>query len=160
MKEVTIQTKIKVFDNLLELDKESQLLIRKAKGALELSYAPYSRFKVGSSILLEDGTIILGSNQENAAYPMCLCAERTALATCNNNHPNLKIKKIAVTVQSPSHIVKTPASPCGACRQVLLEQEQRQESPIEVLLHGEEGPVYLLSSTKDLLPIHFDPSFL
>lgn len=160
MKEITIQTKLIVYDQLEELTKDDIHLIKRAKDALKLSYSPYSNFKVGASILLEDGTIVLGSNQENAAYPMCLCAERTALATCNNNHENQKLIKIAVTVKSGSHTVKSPASPCGACRQVLLEQEQRQDTPIEVIMHGEEGQIYVLKSVKDLLPISFDPSFL
>ena len=96
-----------------------------------------------------------GSNQENASYPMCVCAEVSALNVAASLHPNVPIKKIAITVKSATHIASTPAAPCGQCRQTLLEYETRFGKNIEVLLMGEEGQVFIVDSVKDLLPLHF-----
>ncbi len=135
-------------------------LLARAKAALKDSYSPYSRFQVAAAARLEDGSIVAACNTENAAYPMCLCAERAALAAAASQFPQGKVVSMAITVKSPSQILNVPASPCGACRQVLAEHEQRHGHQIELLLHGESGPIYRLRSASDLLPLGFSGDLL
>lgn len=153
MKEIQITSRIKIytFDELSAADQE---LITVAKQATTTSYAPYSRFNVGAAALLADGSVITGSNQENAAYPSGLCAERTALFYANARHPQQSVRCLAVAAAFGGSFVKTPVSPCGACRQVMLEIETRYRTPIRILLYGADG-VYEIGSVKDLLPLQF-----
>lgn len=130
-------------------------LLREAIHAMSGSHAPYSKFHVGAALLLQSGKIIHGSNQENASYPLGLCAERTAISAKASLAPKEKISAIAITVKSDLKIVNKPAAPCGICRQVLLESENAQETPIRVVLQGETGPALVFDSIKDLLPFHF-----
>ncbi len=160
MKEINIHTKVKVYESIHDLGEIEQQLITAATEAMEQSYSPYSKFTVGAAALLEDGTIIKGSNQENAAYTMCICAERVALAAVSNVLPKQKVLKMAVTAQNDQGTVTTPVSPCGACRQVLSETEYTQGDKIELILFAVDGPIYILASANDLLPLSFDPSFL
>ena len=143
-----------------ELPELYQQLIAKAKQATNDSYAPYSNFKVGAAVLLNNGEIILGSNQENASYPLGLCAERTALSAAASLASNEKIKAIAITAKSAKNPVLQPAAPCGICRQVIFEAENKHHQNIEIILTGEQGIVYVFKSIKDLLPLHFDANFL
>ncbi len=143
-----------------ELPEQEQELLREAKSALDKAHAPYSNFKVGAALVLEDSTILSGANYENAAYPMCLCAERSAIATAVSTYPDARILTMAITVESPSHEIDKPAAPCGACRQVLVETEIRQGADIAIILRGQSGQIYRLGSAKHLLPFHFDGSFL
>lgn len=155
MKEKTLSTVIQVFTNERELSDPDQQLLRKAHEGLEAAYAPYSGFQVGAAVRLENGEIVTGSNQENAAYPMCLCAERVALAAAAAGFPGVRVLSIAVTCRSKRQVLREPASPCGACRQVICETEDRHQGPISILLQGESGPVYKLRTGRELLPLAF-----
>lgn len=155
MREKRLETIIQVFDSLEEVPEPDRELLVKARESLESAYAPYSGFRVGAAVRLENGRVVTGSNQENAAYPMCLCAERVALAAAAADYPGVRVQTIAVTVRSKRHIVDSPASPCGACRQVICETEDRNEHPIAILLQGETGPVYKMKTGRDLLPLAF-----
>lgn len=160
MKEVEIKIQIAVFESIEELSNSVRDLMNRAIEAKANAYAPYSNFKVGAAFLLEDGTIVTGNNQENAAYPSGMCAERVAIWKVSSEHPNLKISKLAITASSSTQITKEPVAPCGACRQTLSEYELKQKDKIEVYFMGEVGKVIKTSSVLDLLPIAFDKSFL
>lgn len=139
-----------------ELTPQEVKLLDEARRATYRSYAPYSHFSVGASVELADGTIVSGSNQENAAYPSGLCAERTAVFYANSRYPDQPIRRICIVARdTKGQFLQRPISPCGACRQVLLEAEQRAKNAIEVLLYGTDG-VYIISSSKDLLPLEFE----
>ena len=142
------------FVQLSELSKEEQDLVEKAKAATSNSYANYSHFHVGAACLLEDGQVVIGANQENAAFPSGLCAERTAVFAAQANHPELSIKTIAIAAKNANGFLKDPISPCGACRQVILEIEDRYKQPVRILLYGTDG-IYCFKSIKDLLPFSF-----
>lgn len=160
MKKVDIKTQITIFDSLDELPVEVKNLMEKAVQAKNNAYAPYSKFKVGAAILLENGAIVTGNNQENAAYPSGICAERVAIWKAASEFPTQKINCIAVSASSSTQITKEPVAPCGACRQTMLEYELNQENKIEVYFMGELGKVIKTNSVTDLLPIAFDKSFL
>ena len=138
-----------------ELDLKDQELITNAKKAFATAYAPYSGFFVGASILLENGEIINGSNQENVAYPSGLCAERVAMFYVGAKFPDVKIKTIAVSVFSKSFDVIDVISPCGACRQVMAEYEDKQDQSIKVILHSPTDQVLIANKVQDLLPFMF-----
>jgi cytidine deaminase len=146
--------------NLSDLNNSDQQLIAKAKEASTLSYAPYSNFHVGAALLLENGKIVLGANQENASYSLSICAERSGLFNAAINHPEQIIKKMAIIVQFEKAMTSPPVPPCGACRQVLLEYESKQESPIELLLANEAGLVRIFENVEGLLPLPFRHTFL
>jgi cytidine deaminase len=160
MKKISLSTPIDVYASINELPEEYRVLMQKAKEGLTKSYAPYSGFQVSAATLLENGEIVVGANQENAAYTMCLCAERVALAAASCNFPDVPVKAMAITVQNKIKQVTIPAAPCGACRQVLSETEDRFNSKIKILLAGETGEIYALETAKDLLPLFFDGSLL
>lgn len=160
MKEINLSSKATLFENTSQLNSEDQILMQKAKEAVKKAYAPYSKFNVGCAILLENGNIITGNNQENAAYPSGMCAERVAIWKVSSEYPDEKIKKIAITVKSENNIVNKPVGPCGACRQTLSEYENNQKEPIEVLFMGEVGNIIKTESIISLLPFSFDSSFL
>lgn len=160
MKSLSITSEFEVFDSELDLHEGIQVLMKNAITARDNAYAPYSQFKVGAAILLENEEIISGSNQENASYPSGLCAERTAVYYAGAKFPDIKIKSIAVSAKSMKHSVVTPVPPCGACRQALAEYEVKQNSEIEVFFMGESGKVIRANSIKDLLPLIFDNSCL
>ncbi len=160
MKEINITTKFDVFEDFDELPNDIQLLMNDAITIRKKAYAPYSQFRVGVSILLDNGEIILGSNQENAAYPSGLCAERVAIFYAGANYPEAKILKMAITATSDLNTNTTPIPPCGACRQSIAEYESKQESPIEMYFMGEIGEIYKSDSLKNLLPFTFDKHFL
>ena len=153
-----LETKVRIYENVEELDKQEQLLINEANKALEIAYAPYSKFKVGAALLLDNGEIDTGSNQENASFPIGLCAERVALANKAANHPEQKIKAVAVSVDNG--VAQSLASPCGMCRQALYEAESRQGSPIKILLKSPSGEVYVVDSVEALLPLPFSSKSL
>ncbi len=160
MKELIINTHVLIFENPDELASADRQLLEKARAALDQTYAPYSKFKVGAAVRLDNGQFLMAGNLENAAYPMCLCAERAVLAAVHAQYPRSKVEALAVVVKSSTKIIKEPASPCGACRQVLTEQEETQLHPIELLMQGETGPIYRLNSCASLLPLSFGKSFL
>ncbi len=160
MKEISITTQFKAFDAIAELPTDIQDLMMKAVAVRKNAYAPYSKFRVGVAILLDNGKIVLGSNQENAAYPSGLCAERVAIFHAGAIYPNAKILKMAITAASDTNQTKTPIPPCGSCRQSIAEYEIRQGIPIEIYFMGEIGIIYKSDSLKNLLPFMFDKKFL
>ncbi|WGD35230.1 cytidine deaminase [Olleya sp. YS] len=160
MKEVKIETTLQVFDNINELSKDIQDLMRHASDARGNAYAPYSKFSVGAAILLDNKEVVTGSNQENASYPSGLCAERTAIYYAGAKYPDAKILKIAIIAGSQSHPTLTPIPPCGACRQAIAEYEVKQDAPIELYFMGETGKVVRSNSLANLLPLIFDKSAL
>ncbi|MFD1294541.1 cytidine deaminase [Lutibacter holmesii] len=160
MKKIAIKTEITIFESINELPKQVKLLMEKAIEAKATAYAPYSKFKVGAALLLENGSIVTGNNQENAAYPSGMCAERVAIWKAASNFPNEKIISLAISGSSSSQITSEPVAPCGACRQTLFEYEIKQKDAIESYFMGEIGKVIKTNSILDLLPIAFDKSFL
>lgn len=160
MKKVNIGASGYLYDDMSELSAEDKNLMEAAIEATKNSYSPYSNFKVGAALLMEDGSIIKGSNQENAAYPSGMCAERVAIWKAGSSFPGKKVKKIAITANSANKIVDKPVGPCGACRQTLLEYEKNQEEPMEVIFMGEVGKVVKAESVTSLLPFSFDSSYL
>ena len=160
MKQVKINTQYTVFDSQTELEENDNALMLKAQEAINNAYAPYSHFQVGAAVLLESGKVVLGNNQENAAYPSGMCAERVAIWSAASRYPKEKVLKIAIAVKSTLKEVTKPVAPCGACRQTLLEYEVKQKAPIEIFFMGETGKVIKTNSLSDLLPFSFDASFL
>jgi len=142
-------------EHLDDLDTESKYLVHKAKEATSHAYAPYSKFLVGAAVLLVDGTVITGVNQENAAYPSGMCAERVAVFTAASLHPDTEIKKIAVVARKKSSKELTPATCCGSCRQVLLEMENKQQKPIEIIMQNHDHSWIKAISAAALLPFGF-----
>lgn len=155
-----ISCEINVYESKSELPQEAQMLMNKAFEARDKAYAPYSKFHVGAAILLEDGTIVLGSNQENAAYPSGLCAERVAFFHAGAVHGVKKIKMVCITASSIEKEITEPTPPCGACRQSMIEFEVKQEQEILVYFMGLSGVVYESKSISNLLPLSFDKNFL
>lgn len=154
MKEKKIEIGIKIYE-FDELNAHDQTLINKAIEATHRSYAPYSHFSVGAAALLANGMVITGSNQENAAYPSGTCAERTTLFFANSQHPDQPIETLAIAARNEQgNLLEQPISPCGACRQVMLETESRFQHPMRVLLYGTKG-VYEVQGVTSLLPLSF-----
>ena len=153
MKELThtCHYKLYAYEELCETDRQ---LVDAAKQATQGSYAPYSEFHVGAAALLADGAIVSGSNQENAAYPSGLCAERTTLFYANAAHPNQAIKALAVAAYTNGKFTNIPVPPCGACRQALLDAERRQGSPLRIIMAGAESAT-VVESAQTLLPFTF-----
>lgn len=153
MKELKQEISIRkyLYEELSDSDKR---LIEAAKEATKRSYAPYSRFNVGAAVLLEDGTIVTGANQENAAYPSGLCAERTALFHAGSQYPDKAVTTLTIAASNSEGFTELPITPCGACRQVLLETEMRYKRPIRVLMYG-TAFIYEILGTKALLPLSF-----
>lgn len=142
------------FCQLDELNETERMLVEKAIMATDNSYAIYSNFHVGAAVLLDDGSVIIGANQENAAFPSGLCAERTAIFAAQAQYPQKAVAMLAIAAKNEHGLVATPVSPCGACRQVILEVEERYQKPIRILLYGTDG-VYVINSIKDLMPLCF-----
>jgi cytidine deaminase len=159
-KKITITTEFSIFENLEELPIDIQNLMEQAIDVRKKAYAPYSKFKVGTALFLDNGKVVLGSNQENAAYPSGLCAERVAVFHAGSIYPEAKILKMAITAASETNKTTSPIPPCGACRQSIAEYEIRQETPIEIYFMGEIGFIYKSESLKNLLPLLFDKKFL
>ena len=137
-----------------ELPEDYRELVDIAKEMTKAAYSPYSRFSVGAALRLADGTIVRGCNQENAAYPSGLCAERTAMFAASANHPGQAMRVLAIAAYTDGHFTKEPVSPCGGCRQVMVEFEDRQKEPMTVILYGMEG-TYVVKSSKELMPFCF-----
>ena len=153
MKEILLTSKIQ-FCTLEELPEDEQKLIEKAKEATNNSYAPYSHFFVGAAVRLNDGTEFVGCNQENAAYPATVCGERTAIFAAQAHCPQVPIRLLAIAARNEAGFTPDPVSPCGVCRQVILETEERFQQPVRILLYGTNG-VYVVESIRQLLPLCF-----
>ncbi|MCK0180289.1 cytidine deaminase [Flavobacteriaceae bacterium S0862] len=160
MKEIKIESTLYVYDTIKDLPSDVQDLMNSAHQARDKAYAPYSKFNVGAALLLDNGEVVIGSNQENASYPSGLCAERTAIYYKGAKYPEAKILKMAITASSQINETTEPIPPCGACRQAIVEYEINQESPIEIYFMGETGKVVKSNSLKNLLPLVFDKSVL
>ncbi len=156
----TIITEYSVYSAVDELTDEEKRLLASAKKSLDDAYAVYSKFLVGAAVLLENGKIIIGNNQENASYSLSLCAERVALFAAASQYPDVPVKAIAVCAKSPSQVLSIPISPCGACRQVICETESRYKTDIKVILQGETGDIHIFRTGRDLLPFSFDAEYL
>ena len=144
-----------LFSNWTDLSEQEQRLVDKAYEAMENAYAPYSEFKVGACALMDDGSFILGNNQENAAFPSGICAERVALFYAGANFPNKKVLTLCIVAKGELMPASQLLSPCGGCRQVMLESENRQKQPIRVILVNQDGRTMVLDSVIQLLPFGF-----
>lgn len=160
MRKIEITTAATVFKDVTELETDDKMLMNKAIEARGNAYAPYSKFSVGAALLLDNGEIVLGNNQENAAYPSGMCAERVAIWKAGSTFPGVKIIKLAITASSTITKVNKPVGPCGACRQTLSEFEINQKQPFQVIFMGEVGEVVKTTSLLSLLPFSFDNSYL
>ena len=154
MKKKSISVSIKVYEAKDELSADRRSLVEKAEEAAGNAYAPYSGFRVGAAVLLANGKVITGNNQENAAYPSGLCAERVAVFYARSKYPDVALKQLAVVAVKDGEVVEMPAAPCGACRQVLTEYEDHQKEPLSILLAGRKA-VFELERSADLLPLSF-----
>ena len=150
-----INIDIEVYKSIDELSPKEQELVLKAKSIAKQAYAPHSKFYVGAALLLENNEIVTGNNQENVAYPSGICAERTALFYAGAQYPNQAVKTLAVAVFTNGSYADQPVTPCGSCRQVMLETENRYQKPMRVIMTGEKQ-IYVVNSVKDLLPLSFD----
>ena len=146
-------------DNFSRLSGIETKLLREAEKVIKGSYSPYSKFKVGASVLLEGDIIVSGANQENSSYPCGICAERVAVFSASSNHPGVLIKKVAITTKSNEFKLEFPAGPCGLCRQALLEFEEKQKNNIEIILFNSKK-IIKIAKVKDLLPFFFIESKL
>lgn len=159
MKEMVINTKVKVctVDELSAADRE---VVDAARAATDNSYAIYSHFNVGAAVRLANGVIVSGSNQENAAYPSGLCAERTTLFWANSQYPTQPVEVLAIAARNEQGELATPIPPCGACRQVILETEKRFSKAMRIILYGAKECYVIEDGVKALLPLSFDAGFL
>ena len=155
MKRKSLQIDYIEYDSFDELSPEDRKVLEKAVEAADSAYAPHSNFYVGAAILLEDGTMVKGSNQENAAFPSGLCAERTAAFYCNAEYPSKAMKTIAVVAKTKGNLTPTPTYPCGACLQVLVEYENKWGGKLRTII-GSAGKTLVFDSVKALLPFSFD----
>jgi cytidine deaminase len=154
-KTISFSVEVEEFDSMNQLKEDDRTLMTKAVDSSGSAYAPYSNFHVGAAVLLENGEIIAGNNQENVAYPSGLCAERVALFTAGAHFPNVPVKTIAITAQSDKFDISEPLAPCGACRQVMVEYEKKYSEKIRVILKGETGKIWVIRSINDILPFSF-----
>jgi cytidine deaminase len=155
-----IQTEVQIFSDRCELSVNDADLLDVACDAAKHAYAPYSRFKVGAAILLQNGHIISGNNQENAVYPSGMCAERVALYYAAAQFPETPVSKIAITAIGGEKELNQPVPPCGGCRQALLEYEIKFGKPIEIIMAGETGEIFIVKSVSELLPLSFSKKSL
>lgn len=160
MKIIKIESEFEVYEDLNSLPSKALELMRNAVKSRLRAYAPYSKFLVGAAILLDNGEIITGNNQENACYPSGLCAERTAIYYAGSKYPDAKIVLMAIVAGSTKHKTITPIPPCGACRQAIAEYEVKQESPIDIYFMGETGEVMRSKSLSNLLPFVFEKAVI
>ena len=157
---LTIVAELEVYNSIKDLSKNEAELLLAAQKMVKTAYAPYSEFHVGAAVLLENGKIVTGNNQENAAYPSGLCAERVAIFYAGAQYPNVAIKAVAVAVKSKSVVISEPLSPCGGCRQVIAEYENKLGKPIRIIMSGEKGQIYIAQSIESLLPLMFSKKYL
>ena len=160
MKKINVSSKFTEYESAEQLDPRDRLLWKKAREARDRAYAPYSEFKVGAALLMENNEIVTGNNQENAAYPSSMCAERVAAWNALSSFPGLKILKVFIAARSENKPINRPVSPCGSCRQTLAEYEIKQDQPIQIYFTGDTGIIMKADSVRDLLPFMFDNTLL
>ncbi len=148
------------FNSIDELNDDDRTLLLKAKDAAKNAYAPYSKFKVGAAARLANGMIIIGSNQENAVFPVGLCAERVALFSAQANYPDQPVVALAVTAIGSGRKILQPVPPCGSCRQAMVEAENRHNTPLRLIMQGEDGPIVISERMENLMPLIFGEDFL
>jgi len=151
----TLSVEYQQFSSIEDLQSEDARLVRAAIEATNSSYSPYSHFQVGAAVLLENGEIVTGANQENAAYPSGLCAERTAMFSAGAQFHSVAQRAIAIAAKQNGALTSTPASPCGACRQVMAEYQKLAGKPMKVILYGKDV-IYIFSKVDDILPLIFN----
>ena len=155
MKDITLKINYQEYDSPAEMSAEDQELVAAAHEARKGSYSPYSNFQVGAALRMVNGLIVKGANQENAAYPSGLCAERTAMFWASANYPDVAFDTLAISAADHGVLCELPASPCGACRQVMAEYEKKYGRPLKVILVGAKR-IRKFAKVEDLLPIIFD----
>lgn len=155
MKNEEFSFKYQVFESIEQLNIEDAYLLTEARKITQFAYAPYSNFKVGAYAKLMNGEMVSGTNQENAAYPVGICAERTVMSVASALFPEVGIKTIAISYDNMKGKSDHPISPCGICRQSFFEFQERTENPIRIILSGQEGKVLLIENAADLLPLVF-----
>lgn len=160
MRKIQLKTAFHSYGSEKELPADDRQLLLTAKGVLGNAYAPYSKFHVAAAVLLANGETVTSTNYENASYPICVCAEHAALIAAANRFPNSPPIAVAITVQTPHKVIDHPALPCGSCRQVICETQQKNGHAIKVILQGETGDVYVFENGNDMLPLAFDGSYL
>jgi cytidine deaminase len=160
MNEKKFEFDYQVYDDIKQLTEKDAWLLTEARKVTELAYAPYSNFHVGAVAVLSNGSMVAGTNQENASYPVGICAERVLLGSASTLHPNVAIESMAISYNSNAIKSDHPISPCGMCRQALLEFETRNKKPIRLILAGQEGKIYIIKAASQLLPFAFTSSEL
>ena len=155
MKENKFEFEYEVYNDSSELSEQDAWLLTEARTVTENAYAPYSNFHVGAVAMLENGEVVAGTNQENASYPVGICAERVLLGNAATLYPKVNIDTIAISYNSEEVKSDHPISPCGICRQALQEYEGRNKQPLQLILGGMEGAVYVIDSASKLLPLAF-----
>jgi cytidine deaminase len=155
MEHIRINFELEAYPSADELSDGDKELLQQALQATGKAYSPYSLFSVGAAVRLKSGKIVTGNNQENAAYPSGLCAERVALFYASANYPDETVEAIAITARAANFKVSNPATPCGACRQVMMEIEGQNRQKIRVIMQGENGKVLVSKSVENLLPMSF-----
>ena len=155
MKKLEFKISYLEYDSADELNETERVLLMKAQNAVNNAYAPYSKFNVGAAVLLKNGEVVIGSNQENVAFPSGLCAERVAIYAAGAHFPDSAIEAIAISCKTELFEVNEPLSPCGACRQAIAEYELRHKSSIKIILSGATGTIRVFESIADLLPFNF-----
>lgn len=153
-------SEIEILDSMLQMDPLHRKAMKEAIAMLDKAYAPYSKFKVGAAAVSATGNIYGGCNQENASYPLCICAERVALYNAGVYEHDIPVTAIAIVCKSPDKLIEKPVSPCGACRQVISEFEGRHGQQITIYLKGDTDEIYLLRGAESVLPFLFDSSYL
>ncbi len=146
----------KIYNSIEELDEQDAYLLKEARIVTRIAYAPYSNFRVGAFARLVNGETVGGTNQENAAYPAGICAERTMMSTASSLYPGVGIETMAISYNNMKGESNRPVSPCGICRQSLVEFQQRTKNPIRIILSGMEGQVYVIENAQNLLPLVFE----
>ncbi len=157
---LTVSAEFEVYKSADDLSAKDSELLKAAQKAVKAAYAPYSNFRVGAAVLLENGKILIGNNQENAAYPSGLCAERVAIFHAGAKYPGVPVIALAVAVKAHNQVINDPVTPCGACRQAIAEYETRYETPIRIIMTGETGRVFVTKSIESLLPLMFNRKYL
>jgi cytidine deaminase len=156
MQQIQIVAEVEEYQHFHELPNQEQELVQAAQKVAIAAYAPYSGFFVGAALLLDDGTVVSGSNQENVAFPSGICAERTAMFWAGANYPSKAIVKMAIYAQSEDFLVETPVYPCGSCRQVMSEYERIGQRPIRILMVAATGKTHAVNGLINILPVAFD----
>ncbi len=155
MKKIEISVTFDEYDSLNDMEEEDRTLLDRAREAINSAYAPYSAYHVGAAVLLANGKVFTGNNQENVAYPSGICAERVALFYASAQYPEVPVKAIAVSAKAKGFTVHSPVTPCGSCRQVMAESENRFNNKLKLIMRGENGKINVVHGVSNLLPLMF-----